>query len=211
MKLTAILVATCCTAIFGAANCHADSLTANFNLACSSVVTDACAAGGAAPASVASVGQVTLSLNGNGSIAVNVDYTGSYNLWAFAINSPTDLPVSGLSSPAANSPNWNDVFGQQDTGFSCFSSGTCGWTSTSFTIDGTYSSVYQVLGGDSTNPYPSSVDFWLFVSDSTTQYGADAPANPAATPEPSSFLLLGSGLAGLAGLAKRRAQLLIRS
>ena len=180
----------CCLAIFGASTCHADSVAAYFNLSCTGYFV--CAPGGTAPISVMSAGEVTLSLNGNGTIAVNV-YTAPSTLLGFALNSPTNLTISGLTSPAEKT-GWSDDFGSQPTGLGC--SPACG-SDVSFTIDGSYTSVYQVLGGSG-----SSVDFFLYITNGVNQYGADAPLSP--VPEPSSFLLLGTGALGLLGALRRK-------
>jgi hypothetical protein len=98
----------------------------------------------------------------------------------------------------------------------------CGTQNVTWTISSdneSFTSVYQLLGGTS-----SLSDFWLsdnnynnadtngdLNGDPIGQYGAGmppyglaAPTNSTVTPEPSSFLLMASGLAGMLGAIRRK-------
>jgi hypothetical protein len=145
---------------------------------------------------VASQGEVTFSLNPDGTIAATLA-TYFNGIVGFGFNSLTpDLPESGfLPTAPANPYGWSsDAFGDQTSGFLC--SG-CGM-SESWTIGttGEFSSVYDVLDGGSA----SSVDFFLFDS-SGGQYGADATS---ATPEPGSLTLMATGLLGAFAAFRRK-------
>jgi hypothetical protein len=76
-----------------------------------------------------------------------------------------------------------------------------------FEIDGAYTAINGVLGtawDESDGPSVAyGGDIGLMAGSETFQILGE-PAGPIVTPEPSSFLLLGSGLAGLAGFVKRK-------
>jgi hypothetical protein len=143
---------------------------------------------------VAPVGQVTFTLNGDGTIgATLIDY-GSSTILGFGFNSAAfNLPESNFTPTIPDNPfGWVDVFGTQPSGFLC---SQCGLME-SWTIGnpGDYTSVFQVLNGGSAQSF---VDFFL-LDEAGFQWGAHA------TPEPGSLLLLGSGVLGIAGIIRRK-------
>jgi len=164
----------------------ADTLTSDFNINISGNP-------------VASEGQVTFTLNPDGTIAASlVDYTSNIVGFGFdsvVINSP--LPESNFSPAAPDNPyGWNDFFGTHNSGF--LASSTFG-TSETWTIGnpGDFTSVLGALGGgQATHP------FFLYDNKAGFEWAGDIPST-SSVPEPSTFILLGAGLAG-AGLLRRR-------
>jgi hypothetical protein len=143
-------------------------------------------------ATIAPFASLTLSLNGNGSIAARFD-TGADQAWkGVAIDSPWNVSASDVSQGSAG--GWGTSLGQFWTGLSCFTgcTGPVSWTISSF--DGPFTSVRQLLTGDQ-SPYDA------FFYDGT-QYAGMA-VETSAVPEPAGLALLGLGLAGV-GIARRR-------
>jgi hypothetical protein len=198
MQKVRTLLAFLCLAVLGAASSHADSVIGYFDLSCSANNCEP--GGGGTPASTTAVGQIILTLNTNGTIAASLDLYNGLGIQDFGLNSTASISESGFSPTSESSAGQGDSFGNQFTGIGCASS-DCGSTAT-WTILGDYTSVSQVLNGGSGR---SSVDFFLFDSNDN-EWGADAePYTPAsATPEPGSFLLLGTGALGLIGALRRR-------
>ena len=170
-------------AVFCVATSRADSAIGYFDLD-SSLST------------VPAVGQVTLTLNGDGTISADVEDYGSSDIFGFGYNSSAvDISESDFAPTAPdNADGWIDAFGYQASGFEC---SACGLDE-SFVIDGNYTSVYDVLDGGS----QSSVDFFLY-DDDGGQWGADAQPN-SVTPEPGTLLLLGTGALALLGATRRK-------
>lgn len=145
---------------------------------------------------IPAVGQVTFSLNADGTIAATLIGYDSHNLVGFGYNSLLpNLPESGFFPTLPDNPyGWGDAFGTQPSGFLCTACGTM----ESFTIGnpGDYTSVWQVLGGGP----QSTVDFFLLSGGN--QYGGDALSTT--VPEPASVLLLGAGVLSAAALFRRK-------
>ena len=202
MRAFRTVMLTTTLAIFGVAASHADSLTEYFNLTCPGGSCDPAVPGSALPTLIAPVGQITLTLNGNGTIAASLQDYGPGDILGFGFNSSTqDLPESGFSPTAPLNPDgWTDDFGFQPSGLGC----KCGLDE-SWVIGnpGNYTSVLQVLTGGTAQ---TSVDFFLYDSNGGVQYGADEQSYSAtsATPEPGSFLLFGTGALGLLGAIRRK-------
>jgi hypothetical protein len=201
---TVLLAAT--LAVFGVAASHADSLTEYFNLSCQSAIScDPAVPGSASPTPVAPIGQITLTLNGNGTVAASLEDYGPGDIIGLGFNSSAvNLPESGFSlyTPAAEF-GWLDDFGYQPSGFACNSS-YCG-LGESWVIGnpGDYTSVLQVLNGGA--GAQTSVDFFLYDFNGDTQWGADEQSySTSPAPEPGSFLLLGTGALGLIGTIRRK-------
>ena len=203
---TVLLAAT--LAVFGVAASHADSLTEYFNLSCQSAIScDPAVPGSASPTPVAPIGQITLTLNGNGTVAASLEDYGPGDIIGLGFNSSAvNLPESGFSpyTPAAEF-GWLDDFGYQPSGFACNSS-YCG-LGESWVIGnpGDYTSVLQVLNGGTGAGAQTSVDFFLYDFNGDTQWGADEQSySTSPAPEPGSFLLLGTGALGLIGTIRRK-------
>jgi hypothetical protein len=204
------LCVICCLIVLGSAASYADSITGYFDLTCSSNHCAAYNAGGLPLGTISplpAVGQVTFSLNGNGTIAATLDVYGSPLLAAptvlgFGFDSAGYFYETGWTPAtpdiADGTYGFFDRFGIQPEGFGSpaghgvplVESWTIGTTSE-------FTSVSQALNGST-----SIVDFFLV--DSNGQYGAILRPSVAATPEPGSFLLFGSGVLGLLGAFRRK-------
>lgn len=183
------LLLIACLAVFCVATSYADSVTEYFNLTCPG---GGCGPGGNAPTLGPTVGQITFTLNGNGTIAASLWDYGPATVVGFGFNScACNLPESGWAPGLPdNFIGWGDNFGIQYSGFGSYVTYNVP-LSESWTVDGTYTSVWDVLN----NPY-SSVNFYL--NDSTGQYGASP------VPEPGSLLLMGTGVVGILGVVRRK-------
>ena len=169
-----------CLALVGA--CQADQISGDFT-----ILNGALSPSG---------GLVTFTLNGDGTISASMVSYGDA-VQGFSFDSVlSDLPESNFSPTAVdNAFGWSDMYGAQLSGFYC---SACGLTET-WTIGttGEFSSVFDALaGGNSTYPL-------FFYNSNGDQWAADAVASTA-SPEPSSLMLLGAGVLGLAYRLRRR-------
>ncbi len=199
MQRARALLIILCLGVLGVTASRADSVIGYFNLSCPANNCEP--GGGGGPTSVPAIGQIILTLNGNGTIAASLDLYGGLGIQDFGINSVSPLSESAFSPTSLSAAAQGDSFGSQDTGISCnLTSANCGSTA-SWTINGDFTSVYQVLNGSAL----SSVDFFLLDSN-YNEWGADnEPYTPAgATPEPGSLLLMGTGALGIIGALRRR-------
>jgi len=144
----------------------------------------------------ASGGQVTFTLNGDGTIAASLSTTLAGSIIGFGFDSiGTDLPESGFSPTAPDNANgWDDSYGSQFSGFFC---SACG-TTESWTIGNTgdFTSVFQALGGGN-----STFDFFLLDANGD-EWAGDAIPITEGVPEPLTLSLFSAGFAGVIAIRR---------
>jgi hypothetical protein len=211
----------CGLAIFGVGVSNADSLTEYFTYGVVAYPPDYnFVIGSVSPTE----GQITLNTNADGTITATLtDYYATINEIGFNYNnSCVNGFCVGTQYTSSTFTGWGtmgNAFGTQHLGFWCDDPTTgyptdCGTQSVTWTIyanNELFTSVYQLLGGTS-----SSADFALFDNnwnngntnnDPVGWYGAGMPPytpSSSTTPEPGTFLLLATGLAGTLGAIRRK-------
>jgi hypothetical protein len=209
-KLRALFL-ICSLVVFGVATSHADSLTESFTFG----VLDPPPTYAFVIGSVPSEGQITLTTNVDGTITATLtDYYATINGIGFNFNNScvngVCVDIGYSSSTFSSWGGFGDNFGTQHLAFWCTDCGTQSitWTISSDNVQ--FTSVYQLLGGSS-----SLSDFYLSDNndgstngDPLGEYGAGmppySPTSGTVTPEPGTFLLLASGLAGMLGAVRRK-------
>ena len=157
---------------------------------------------------VASAGTLTLTLNPNGTIAATLVSNGA-GISMFGAN--TGVYNNTTSALGCLPTHGTNAFGSYDTALVTHTGGPCGTTLT-FTIGtvGEFNSVYQLTTGIGYDQVhfgapPPVTQFWMLTGVvnalGSENYGANANAP---VPEPSSLLLLGSGLLGLGRIVRHR-------
>ena len=191
MKLSHLLAALVVCCVTGSAAAHADTFNFSF---------------GSAASGVSGSGTLTGSLIGTNEYLIT-GITGSNTLAGFGSSTIASLLKAGTATPAAPghvpTTSDNDLF-HLATGTFSFDKGGLS---------------YKLDDGVQVNLFGSSDELFYiqvcnigtlaYLQQSTlniTPSGTPSPNPPivAATPEPSSLLLLGSGLLGIAGMARRR-------
>jgi hypothetical protein len=213
-KLRALFL-ICSLAVFGVKAGYADSLTESFTFG----VLDPPPTYAFIIGSVPSEGTITLTTNGDGTITATLtDNYATINEIAFnAVHGLVNHTIQSSTLPSLTlGGSLGDQFGTQYLPFECYDPTTgfptsCGVSTVTWTISSsneTFTSVYQLLGGTS-----SLSDFYLNDSndgstngDPLGQYGAGMPpySPNSPVPEPGTFLLLASGLAGTLGAIHRK-------
>ena len=194
------LCVICLLIVLGSAASYAQSsITGYFDLTCPSGYCSAATADGhpiGPTSTVDPVGQVTFTLNGNGTIAASLIDYGPATILGFGFNSSGNTFETGWTNGTPGTAfGWGDGFGYQYGGFGGFGASQESWT---IGNPGDFTSVSQALDGGSN----SIVEFFLYDSNGIS-YGS-TPVPVTATPEPSSFLLFGSGALGLLGAIRRK-------
>jgi hypothetical protein len=190
-KLRTLLLITCLV-LFGVAASYADTVTEYFNLTCPS---GSCQPGNNAPTVGATVGQITFTLNNDGTIGASLWDYNSALVAGFGFDSCfCNLPESGWTPATPDYQfGWGDSFGYQWSGFGSYTTYSIP-SQESWIIDGTYTSVWDVL-----NNHLSSVNFFLTDTSGSWGAGLETPI-----PEPGSYLLMGTGALGLLGAIRRK-------
>ncbi len=159
--------------------------------------------------SVSSVATLQLQLNADGTIAATLTGSG-VSVYGLGLNGLGAAMLSSFSpiTPQSDNTSWwlSGVNSPWNSGFVDWNSPQSIWTFTISDPNTPYTSVFDVASFSAYEGAPvSPTQFMLVVpgASATLYYGGNAPA-PSSVPEPSTAVLLISGLAGVAGLVKRR-------
>jgi hypothetical protein len=195
-KYRALCVICLLIVLASAASYAQSSITGYFDLICP---RGDCSTSLSSAVTVASAGQVTFTLNDNGTIAASLIDYGPATVVGFGFNSSGSPFESGWTPGTPDYPfGWGDNFGYQFGGFGSYETFNVplqeSWT---IGTPGEFTSISQALNGGSN----STVEF--FLADNTGSYGS-TPVPVTGTPEPGSFLLFGSGALGLLGAIRRK-------
>ena len=164
---------------------HADTVSANFTILGTSTVP--------------SDGTITLTLNGDGTIAASLSVlSGRGPIIAFGIDTKTTFSQSNFSFAPHDTNIWGNFYGQDNTAFNCTTD--CGF-SESWTI-GTasqFTSVLQALNGGSLSSHA-----FVVLTSPASHVVYQLAADPVVTPIPPTLPLFAAGLGVFGFVARRR-------